>query len=102
MKRKNIHFHIQYIILLIIVFALPLKRNYIPPLLLLLSLNWLVEILTDTLYLFIYRIKNHKIPFIPRWKIIQENKLLLPFLLMSDCLLFMQSVYCIQKIYPLE
>lgn len=81
MKRKNIHFHIQYIILLIIVFALPLKRNYIPPLLLLLSLNWLVEILTDTLYLFIYRIKNHKIPFIPRWKIIQENKLLLPFLL---------------------
>lgn len=61
MKRQKIHFQIQYVILLLITFALPLGRKIIPPLLLLLSLNWVIEIVTDGLCFCIFYKKKRKI-----------------------------------------
>jgi hypothetical protein len=88
MKRKNIHFHIQYIILLVIVFALPLKRSYMPPLLLLLSLNWIVEVLTDSFCLLICRLRKEQCNFIFKWKIIQQNNFTLPLFLYIGLFVF--------------
>lgn len=88
MKRKNIHFHIQYVILLMIVFALPLKRAYMPPLLLILSLNWMVEVLTDALHVLIGRLRKQEAYFMPKWKIIQQNNLILPFFLYVGLFVF--------------
>ena len=95
MKRQKIHFYIQYSILLLIVFALPLHRKFIPPLIILLSFNWVVEVLIDALCSLYFYYKKQAIPFTDKWKTIKENKILLPLVLYVG--LF--ALYCIGLIY---
>ncbi len=81
MKRKKIHFHIQYIVLLFIVFALPFQRTITPPLILLLSFNWVVEVLTDSLLSGIQLFTKKPLTFDSKWETIKENQLTFPLLL---------------------
>ena len=95
MKRQKIHFYFQYGILLLMVFAMPLQRTFLPPLMLLLSFNWVVEVLTDTLCLLFTRIKKQTPSFQDKWKTVKENRLILPLLLFTG--LFV--LYCIGLLY---
>ncbi|HON21371.1 MAG TPA: hypothetical protein PLW70_08545, partial [Bacteroidales bacterium] len=80
MKRQKIHFQIQYVILLLITFALPLGRKIIPPLLLLLSLNWVIEIVTDGLcFCIFYKKKRKNYPY--KWTMAKKNKMIFPLFL---------------------
>jgi len=42
-NRKNIHEKLHYILLMVIAFAMPLGQQFIPPLIIIWALNWLVE-----------------------------------------------------------
>ncbi|NLJ83073.1 MAG: O-antigen ligase family protein [Bacteroidales bacterium] len=81
MKRKKIHFYIQYIVLLFIVFALPFQRTITPPLILLLSFNWVVEVLTDSLLSGVQLFTKTPLTFDSKWKTIKENRLTFPLFL---------------------
>ncbi len=87
MKRQKIHFHIQYVILLLITFALPLDRRIMPPLLLLLSINWTIEIITDVFSFCIFH-KNTQKDNSYKWTIVKQNKMLFPLFLFTGLFVF--------------
>ena len=83
MKRKKIHFYIQYVILLLMIFSLPLERRLLPPLMLLLSFNWVVEVMSDMMQNLLFRLKIIHVDCINnKWNVLKNNRLIFPLFYM--------------------
>lgn len=91
MKRKKIHFYIQYVVFLLMIFSLPLERRLLPPLMLLLSFNWVVEVMSDIIQNLLFRLKIIHVDCINnKWIILKNNRLIFAFCLF--CALFVLYV----------
>lgn len=82
MKRKKIHFYIQYVIFLLMIFSLPLERRLLPPLMILLSINWVVEVMSDIIQNLLFRFKFINVNSINnKWIVLKNNRLIFPLFL---------------------
>ena len=95
MKRKKIHFTIEYIVLALMVFTLALDRRLLPPLLLLLSFNWLVEVFGDVFHKLFLKTQKSMVAFPYKWNNLSKNRLILALGLYSGLFL----LYAIGLLY---
>lgn len=95
MKRKKIHFTIEYIVLALMVFTLALDRRLLPPLMLLLSFNWLVEVFGDVYHKLFLKSQKSMVAFPYKWNNLSKNRLILALGLYSGLFL----LYAIGLLY---